>query len=56
MIEEREKHSEYPKNRANISIIEIKQTEGEEEDIQFSLVIEEPISPSQVESWVKKIT
>jgi hypothetical protein len=53
---EREKQSECPKLCAENHIIKVQQTEGEEEDITFSPVIEEPLSLVRVESWFEKTT
>jgi hypothetical protein len=56
IAEEREKHSEYPEHRISIYITQVQQIEGEEEDIQFSPVIEESVSPSRAKVWVETTT
>jgi len=45
MAGEREQRSEYSEHHTYIHIIEVQHMEGEEEDIHFSPVIEEPTIP-----------
>jgi hypothetical protein len=56
--EEGESCSEYERRVpcAIVQIIEIPHTEGEEEDSQFSPIIEESLSPTQAGSCVDSMT
>jgi hypothetical protein len=56
--EKRDLHNEYEKREpcVLIHIIEIPHTKGEEEDSQFSTIIEESLIPTQVGSCVHSMT